>query len=57
LCSSAAILTIFSLTKEKPMDDCTEPDGNEETDFGSAHNLMLDEQGYCPWCGEEAEAD
>ena len=35
-------------------DNCTEPDGNQLTDDGeTAHELMLREQGYCPWCGEE----
>jgi hypothetical protein len=30
---------------------CPEPDGQEEVDGRSAHDLFLDETGECPWCG------
>lgn len=34
---------------------CTEPDGRVEVPGVGipAHDVMLDEQGYCPWCGAE----
>lgn len=43
---------------------CTEPDGNiflannEVNSFpinDFQHNIMLNEAGYCPWCGEGDE--
>jgi hypothetical protein len=38
------------------MSECPEPEGQVEVfpDLGTAHDVMLAEQGYCPWCGEES---
>lgn len=44
--------------------ECPEPDGNKPVEDGlaalnggkstiSAHRLMLEETGQCPWCGKE----
>lgn len=34
-------------------EDCVEPPGNEDVEGQSAHEVMLQETGQCPWCGEE----
>lgn len=38
-------------------EDCTEPDGNTDTEFGvTAHVATMEALGHCPWCGRADDA-
>lgn len=48
------------MTDHRDPNACPEPDGNSRPtypeDHRSAHRIMLDEVGHCPWCGTEEES-